>query len=458
MEVRRVVLVAPASGREWFPMMTVTLGAVAAAVPADVEVVVLDGRAMSLSPGLEREVGDGDLVGLTFECFRAPLAYRLADALRARGVPVIAGGAHASAAPREVLTHVDAVVVGEVEGLWPSILADARAGKLRRIYRHARPLDLSELPPPRLDLVPRRRYLPLTPVEATRGCPHRCGFCTSRLIQGAFRTIPVEKVLAEVQRAPTRGLVFVDDNLPASRPHARALFEGMKGMRKQFLVQAHILMAEDRDLLRAAAEAGCRGVFVGLESVSDGSLAGVDKSWNRVERYAEWVQRFHDAGIGVSAGIIFGLDGDGPDVFERTLDALEEIRVDTAAANLLVPFPGTELQRRVIQEGRLLDRDYEKYFGQYPLVRPRGMTVDELVAGYRRFCEHFYSWRAAYARWRASGLGWGMLPFLIAANFSYRSWRDTEPRPSIDAPFPEVTLDESEAALVGSVFEERAGP
>ncbi len=440
MDIRRVLIVAPAQRDFWFPMMTVTLGAVAAAVPGDVEVRVLDGRVEPIDDDLS-EAREGDLVALSFECFRAPRAYALARRVRARGIPVIAGGAHPSSATRDVLPHVDAVVRGEVEGLFEPILADLRRGELGRVYSHRDPVDLARLRAPRLDLLRRRRYAPATPIEATRGCPHRCAFCTSRYVQGSYRPIPVERVVEEISRAPTRWIVFMDDNLPASRAHAKALFEAMRGLGKKFFVQTHILMAEDRELLALAAEAGCRGVFVGLESVNTASLGSIDKRWNRLEKYAEWVDRFHQVGIAVSAGIIFGLDADDPAVFDRTLEFAEEIRIDTAAANLLIPFPGTELHARLAREGRILDFDLEKYFGQYPLVRPVNMSVEDLYEGYRSFCESFYAWPAALRRWRRSGLGLGALPLLLGGNLSYRSWRATGARPVVLGPPAEPALD-----------------
>lgn len=453
MEIRRVLLVAPAKRDFWFPMPSVTLGAVAAAVPDGVEVRVLDGRVDAIDDELS-EAREGDLVGLSFECFRAPRAYALAAKVRARGIPVIAGGAHPSAAPRDVLPHVDAVVRGEVEGLWQPILDDARRGKLRRVYAHRAPVPLDGLRPPRFDLLRRRRYAPATPIEATRGCPHRCGFCTSRYVQGSFRPIPVERVIAEVERAPTRWLVFMDDNLPASRPHAKRLFEAMKGLGKRFFVQTHVLMAEDQELLRLAADAGCRGVFVGLESVSHASLGSIDKTWNRLDRYAEWVERFHGVGIGVSAGIIFGLDEDDPSVFDRTLEFVDRIKVDAAAANLLVPFPGTENGARLEREGRVLDHDLEKYFGQYPLVQPLRMSVDQLMEGYRRFCESFYGWGRAYRRWRRAGLPLASLPLILGGDLSYRSWRAAGDRPVLVRRPESPALDEQALAeLVGTLDE-----
>ena len=228
---------------------------------------------------------------------------------------------HASVMPEEGLLHADAVVVGEAEEVWPRVVADAAAGRMRGIYRCERAVDMAKLKPPKLDLLDASRYFPLYPIEATRGCTHACSFCSTQYVHGyGFRTRPVHHVIADFERAGDRIIAFLDDNLSADEVFAKALFMAMISHEKKFFMQSHVLLAENDELLLLAAKAGCIGVFVGIESVSADTLSEANKDFNRVDRLKNNIARFHDRGIMVDGGIIFGFDTDTPDVFDRTID------------------------------------------------------------------------------------------------------------------------------------------
>ena len=155
-------------------------------------------------------------------------------------------------------------------------------------------------------------------------------------------------------------------------------------------MQSHVLLAENEELLSLAAKAGCLGVFVGVESVSAAALSEANKGFNRVERLKDNIARFHDRGIMVDGGIIFGFDNDTPDVFDRTIEALKKVRIDSVAVNILIPYPGTEFYRKFEREGRIICTDYTKYTGGTVIVRPKNMTAEQLQAGYDRFTKDYY--------------------------------------------------------------------
>jgi len=159
---------------------------------------------------------------------------------------------------------------------------------------------------------------------------------------------------------------------------------------KKFFMQSHVLLAENDELLLLAAKAGCIGVFVGIESVSADTLSEANKGFNRVDRLKNNIARFHDRGIMVDGGIIFGFDTDTPDVFDRTIDVLEEIKIDSVAVNILIPYPGTEFYKKFEKEGRIICTDYTKYTGNTVIIRPKNMTADQLQAGYNRFTRDYY--------------------------------------------------------------------
>jgi radical SAM superfamily enzyme YgiQ (UPF0313 family) len=382
----KLISAAVRSRSRWSQIMTLSLPAVAAATPDGHEITIEDERVKKVC------LDDyPDLVGISYEVFRAYRAYEVADHYRKRHIPVVLGGMHASVMPEEGLQHADAVVVGEADEVWPQVVADAEAGRMQGIYKGDRPVDLVRLKPPRLDLLDASRYFPLYPIEATRGCTHACSFCSTRYVHGyGFRTRPVDHVIADVRWAGNNIIAFLDDNFAADEMFAKELFTAMIPHEKKFFMQSHVLLAENEELLLLAAKAGCIGVFVGIESVSADTLSEANKGFNRVDRLKDNIARFHDRGILVDGGIIFGFDTDTPDVFDRTIEVLEKIKIDSVAVNILIPYPGTEFYRRFEREGRIICTGYSKYTGGTVIVRPKNMTVEQLQAGYNRFTKDYY--------------------------------------------------------------------
>jgi radical SAM superfamily enzyme YgiQ (UPF0313 family) len=157
-------------------------------------------------------------------------------------------------------------------------------------------------------------------------------------------------------------------------------------------------VAEDRVLLRSAAAGGCRGLFVGFESLSVPNLEAWRKGFNRPRTYARAVESFHDAGIAVFAGVVFGMDNDTPAIFGRTLEFLHESKIDFAAANVLTPFPGTPLYDEMEREGRIFDHDWGKYDFNHVVFHPRLMSADTLQRGTHWVRANFYGRRPVARR------------------------------------------------------------
>ena len=175
-------------------------------------------------------------------------------------------------------------------------------------------------------------------------------------------------------------------------------------------------MGGDDELLEEAARSGCKQLFLGLESISQPSMDGVRKGFNRVEDYARIVERIHAHGIAVQAGIVFGFDNDTPEIFEDTLQFLEETGVQNATFNILTPYPGTPLFRRLEAQGRILTRDWRKYNGRTDVVfQPKQIGAAELLAGFHYANERFYSLQSIARRlWRSPVQWWWTLPLNLA--------------------------------------------
>jgi len=362
-----------------------------------------------------------DLVAITFHTPSAPHAYELAARFRQRGVTVALGGPHVTLLPDEAQAHADVIFIGEAEHTWPRFLAELEAGNHQERYS-SEPPSLDNAPMPRQDLFHRRDHAAGV-LFATRGCVHRCDFCTLAVMyQSQVRHRPVEAVVREYASFRGKVVILWDDDIAGDIEYAKALFHALTPHRKWWSSQASIQAASDDEFLELAARSGCKQLFIGLESVSQASVDEVSKAFNRVDGYARAVERIHAHGISVQAGIVFGFDNDTEAVFGETLDFLEATGVQNATFNILTPFPGTRLYERLDAEGRILTRDWSKYNGRMDVVfQPRQMSPEALLVGYRYANRRFYSWGSAYKRLSRSPvqLSW-TLPLNLAYAFALR--------------------------------------
>jgi radical SAM superfamily enzyme YgiQ (UPF0313 family) len=408
----------PSRATQFFRFSMLSSLYVAAAMPRYVSVRIVDEE---VEP-VDFEV-DADLVGISFMTFNAPRAYEIAARFRARGKTVVVGGYHPSLLPDEAQQHADCVCVGEAEGTVPRMIADFRRGALAPRYVSG-PVSLAGLPVPDRSLIRAGRYAPVEAVQATRGCPNACSFCSiTSFFHRRFRTRPVDEVVDELRQLG-RHLLFMDDNLTANRNYAEELFRRMTPLKKQWFSQCGIGIAYDDRLLKAAADSGCRGLFVGLESLSQDNLAGWNKKTNRAAEYGWAIRRIHEHGIGVIPGIVLGYDGDTRETFDDTLGFLLDANVDALQATILTPFPGTPLFAEMARQGRITDRDWAHYDFRHVVFEPKHMSAADLRAGHDRVLAGFYSWRNSAARFvrELAYLPPGLIAkAAIPLNLSYRA-------------------------------------
>ena len=294
--------------------------------------------------------------------------------------------------PDEAQKHADVIFVGEAEECWPSFLADFESGIYKQCYRCVEPPSLDSAPAARQALFHRRDHTAGV-LFATRGCDFRCDFCTLAVMYpGRPRKRPVKAVAAEYASFHGQVVILWDDNIAGDLEYAKALFRALAPHKKWWSSQASIHAAKDEEFLELAARSGCKQLFIGLESVSQASLNGVAKAFNRVDEYARAIERIHAHGMAVQAGIVFGFDHDTEAVFPETLEFLEANGVQNATFNILTPFPGTRLYQKLDAEGRILTRDWSKYNGRADVVfQPQRMSPESLLAGYRQVSSKFYS-------------------------------------------------------------------
>jgi radical SAM superfamily enzyme YgiQ (UPF0313 family) len=394
-----IELVSPAA-EDSARLRSLALATLAGLTPDDVELSLRDDIVKRIDPAVDID-GRADLAAITVSTKTALRAYELAAAYRQRGVKVVMGGIHATAMPDEALEHCDSVVVGEAEGLWERVVADAREGRLQPIYRHEKLPDFRHPRWAKRSLFPKRQYAPVHMVQTSRGCPFTCEFCSVTPFFGRKTRLrdPVD-VGREVASLPGGAVVFADDNILGYGEHSRALFRELKPLKRTWFGQASLHGMQDADTLRLMADSGCRAVLVGFESVSRASLVACGKSQNDPERYLDTVRRLHDLGIAIWAAFVFGFDQDTPDVFEATVEFARKAGVIMASFSVLTPYPGTPLFDRLKQEGRLVDPLWWMHDRRdgYPFFRPKLMTIEQLFEGWQSAWKGFYSGSSILSR------------------------------------------------------------
>ncbi|MCX6054768.1 MAG: radical SAM protein [Chloroflexi bacterium] len=364
----------------------ISLGIIAALTPPDWLVEIID---ECWEPFVYK---DADLVGITAFTASAPRAYEIAAIYRNKGVPVVMGGIHCSMCPQEALTNVDAVVIGEAEGVWPKVINDLVSGKLKKVYKGDYP-SLKGMPTPRRDLF-NPGYI-FASIQTSRGCPMDCEFCSVTTFNGhRYRRRPTQDILDELKTIPQEMLFFVDDNIigygQESRDATLELFKGMVELKlnKLWFCQASLNFADDEEVLHWASKAGCKMVFLGLEAEDAGALKVVEKRLNLqkgVDSYSAAFESIHRAGIAVLGAFIFGLDGDTPQKLEQRGDYMIRNAVDVMQTTYLTPLPGTRLFDRYKNEDRLIYTNFPEDWTHYDMTdvvfRPEGMKTEELISG-----------------------------------------------------------------------------
>ncbi|MFN8057998.1 MAG: radical SAM protein [Vicinamibacterales bacterium] len=366
-----------------------------------------------------------ELVVIQVYVTSAKRAYALADDYRRRGAYVVLGGLHVTSLPDEAAGHADTIVLGPGEDTWPTFLADFRCRRPARVYRSST-RTLSGLPPVRRDLIKRHLYLVPNSIVVSRGCPHVCDFCYKEaFFEGGrgFYTQTVDAALCEIDRLPGRHLYFLDDHLFGDPRFAAALFEGMRGMGRLWQAAGTVNAVLAPGLLERAVEAGLRSLFVGFETLNPVNLAEQRKYQNLRRDYAAAIRRLHDLGVMVNGSFVFGMDGDDPSVFARTVEWAIEHAVETATFHVLTPYPGTALHRRLAEQGRLTTNDWDLYDTRHAVFRPAGMSAETLERGYRWAYREFYRWSSIARGASAHGDAFGALRHAAYAV----GWKKCEP-------------------------------
>jgi radical SAM superfamily enzyme YgiQ (UPF0313 family) len=359
------------------------------------------------------------VVGITVHLTFAQRAYESADWYRARGSKVIFGGLHVLSCPDECAPHADALALGDGVQLWPRILRDVESGCLQPRYVATYENDYCDDPPPRRSILPRHSFLTTTSLIATRGCHNRCGFCylATDDLRMPYRMRRPQQVVGEFEADNQPYAVFIDNNLGSRRDYLHSLCQALRPLNKIWSAAVTIDITDDPSLIRNMALAGCTGVFVGFESLSDDNLADAHKKTPKTSDYARRVRMLHNHGIQVNGSFVLGFDHDRKDVFARTAEWVEENQLECSTFHILTPYPATPLFRQMEAEGRLLHRNWSLYDTSHAVFRPRHMSPEELEHGYAWIYQRLFSHPSI---WRRRPEDWQAVPLYLAMSYLYK--------------------------------------
>lgn len=374
--------------------------AVAALIPQDkYEVVLTDENIEPIDFDLK-----ADMVGISAMTSYVKRGYQIADAFRARGIPVVMGGVHPSFMATEALQHADAVVIGEAELVMAKVLDDLEQGQLRGTYKADKLHPMVDMPLPRYDLVRKNRYVNRTFIQTSRGCHHGCTFCSEHMMNGLrFRYRPVDEVIREVESCGQSVVALNDADFFGTPERPKEVMRALKGRGIRWQAGVTSRLALKDELLELAAESGCFMLSIGFESISHNTLKSVHKHVNRPDTFHELVEKIHSYGILVFGLFIFGFDGEDPSVFDETSQFNIDANYDMCAYSVLTPYPGTLTWFQMKKAGKVVSYDWDKYDQGHIVYRPDHMTPEMLREGHMRAYANFYSLPSIARRFPVAG-------------------------------------------------------
>jgi len=361
---------------------------------------------------------EADLIGMTVITGTAIRAYELATQFRQRGIKVVLGGPHITLIPEDAQPYADSIVVGYAEETWPQLLRDFSKGELRPRYNQRSDLDIGGRPFPKREVLPKNMYITDDVFEATRGCVHNCSFC---VVPSAWGRKPYQKPIGEIvddiKRQRAKRAIFIDLNIISDKQYASGLFEALIPLGIRWYGLSTTLLCNDIPLLDLAARSGCRGLLMGLESISPATLKSTEKSFNHPDAYKGVVDKLHERGIALQGCFVFGLDNDTPSVFKETAEMAVDLGIDLPRFAVITPFPSTPLYHELLQQDRIITKNWELYDGQHAVFEPKNMSVEQLHEGNQFAWKYAYRWKPIMKRVLRNPR---QMHVALLANFGYR--------------------------------------
>jgi len=363
-----------------------------------------------------------DMVLITMITGTAPRCYAFSNHYRKKGITTVIGGVHASILPEEAQKNCDTVLVGFGEIVLPKLIMDYRQNNLKSIYKDTDYPEALIFKKVDRSLLPKDKYITNHSIEASRGCSNECSFCAvNALYSKNVYKKEIKEIINEIESFNSKTVLFVDVNLIADRNFAIQLFKALIPLKKWWfgLVTADIV--KDKEVFDLLVKSGCKGLLIGFESVLPGGLNAINKYRNSVADYKELMKIMHGHGIQINGTFCFGTDDDDLDVFDRTIEMVEALKIDLPRYSILTPFPGTPLYGQLAKEKRITDDHWAMYDVQHVVFQPKKMTSSELMQGFTRAWRQTYSTKGIIKRIGRPHL---LFPLSVMTNQAYHHYAD----------------------------------
>ena len=345
---------------------------------------------------------DAELIGISTMGHGVIRSIDIARKFREMGKTVILGGYMASIMADEALKHCDSVVVGDAELVWNELLKDYDEGRLKKIYKDNLENGFFSTPMPRFDLIINKRIGNFLPVQAGRGCPNTCSFCSvACLYKGHYIKKPLEEVVRDIKQVKELGFkkfLLLDDNIFSDREYLDKLLIEIKKLNMQWMSQCDIRIGRENELLKKLADSGCTTLSFGLESISKESLKGMNKSWANPLEYNELIQNIHSYGIDVSTEMVVGGEGDTLQSIRDTKRFIEDNKITVPRFYILTPIPGTKFFEDMMKAGRIIKEDIYSFDGTEAVHRPKNMSPEELTNAYWELYDSLFTFSSILKR------------------------------------------------------------
>lgn len=337
---------------------------------------------------------DADIVGIGAMGQAVLRAIDIAREFKKRGKTVVMGGYMPSMIPDYVAPYCDSVIIGDAEIAYPQMLADYECGRLQKVYKM--PLDnLNGLPMPKYELLLSKKIGFMLPVQAGRGCPHACSYCSIYcLYRKRYLHRPVEDVMRDIRRVKELGFkafFLLDDNIFGNPRFFGELCRQIKPLNMMWASQCSVLLARKPHLLKLAADSGCRILSLGIESISQEGVDKLNKQWMHVSEHEEIIGRISRQGILIASEMMLGTDGDTVDSIRATYGFVMRARIPLPKFYVMTPMPGSDLYKEYKSQGRLLHEDYRYYTATHAVHTPARISPEELGRMYWWLYKKVYS-------------------------------------------------------------------
>ena len=343
---------------------------------------------------------DAALIGISSMGHAVMRTIDIANEFKKRGKTVILGGYMVSLMPEEAKKYCDSVMIGDSEETWGEMISDYENGTLKKVYQ--KKLKKLTYPIPKYELILNKRIGNFLPVQAGRGCPKTCSFCSIYcLYKGQYLKREIPEVIRDIKKIKELGFkqfLLLDDNIFSNRDYAVELCSEIKKLKMHWMTQCSIDIAQDEELLNIIASSGCYVLSFGLESISKESLRGMHKAWANPDKYAEQIKIIRKHGIDISSEMVVGAEGDTLESIRATADFVADTHIAVPRFYILTPIPGTEYYDEMKKQNRIYNTDMYSYNACEAVHIPKNMTPEELTEAYWDLYNKVYSIRSILKR------------------------------------------------------------